>query len=42
MKLEEALSTSMQGDWEAPKPEDVPVWMPTGKDTKPEPKNSAD
>lgn len=32
MKLEEALSTSMQGDWEAPKPEDVPVWTPPGKD----------
>jgi CPA2 family monovalent cation:H+ antiporter-2 len=32
MKLEEALSTSMQGDWEAPKPGDVPVWTPPGED----------
>ena len=32
MKLEEALSTSMQRDWDAPKPEDVPLWTPSGKD----------
>ena len=32
MKLEEALSTSMQRDWDAPKPEDVPLWTPSDKD----------
>ena len=28
MKLEQALSNAMQGDWEEPKQEDVPIWRP--------------
>ena len=28
MKLEEALSSAMQSDWDEPKQEDVPVWRP--------------
>jgi len=32
MKLEEALSASMQQSWETPRPEDVPVWTPPGAD----------
>ncbi|MFP3978935.1 monovalent cation:proton antiporter-2 (CPA2) family protein [Marinobacter sp. KMM 10035] len=28
MKLESALSNAMHGEWEEPKPEDVPVWTP--------------
>ena len=28
MKLEEALSSAMQKDWDEPKQEDVPIWTP--------------
>lgn len=31
MKLEEALNSAMHRNWEAPKPEDVPVWTPPDK-----------
>lgn len=32
MKLEEALSSAMHGDWEEPQRKDVPVWTPPGMD----------
>lgn len=31
MKLEEALSSSMHREWNEPKPEDVPIWVPPQK-----------
>lgn len=32
MKLEEALSSAMQKDWEEPRKEDVPIWTPPVED----------
>ncbi|MEE3117840.1 MAG: potassium transporter, partial [Pseudomonadota bacterium] len=32
MKLEEALSSAMQQDWEPPTQDDVPVWTPPTDD----------
>ncbi|GAA3965045.1 monovalent cation:proton antiporter-2 (CPA2) family protein [Allohahella marinimesophila] len=34
MKLEEALSSAMQQDWETPEQREAPIWMPPESDTE--------